>query len=1178
MSNVHRGARKAVFVSIVRFVRSWHPSLTSIVFFGFAFATIPSSAAALSKAAEVTSNIVSRMDLAEALSFVRAQFWILAGFVGATLALIFLVLLVLVRRRLESISRQNRAMEDWQRRQLEAETMYRQIIEQAIDYAITSLDAEGRVITWNSGAQRIQGYEGFEVLGESFDRFFPEEERQGGRPESLLQEAREKGRVVDEGWCLRKDGSRFWANITITALHDNVGRLVGYSKITRDITSRKEAEDQVRNLTILYETLSQVNQAIVRASSEEGLFGEIVRVCVEFGRFDLAWIGLPDEERKQFRIIAAEGPCIAYVDGIAISMDPEQITGRGPTGTAYREMRPVITQDWDMSPSVMPWISRAEIFGLSSSASFPLLQDGKTKAVLNIYSRQKGYFREDRMRLLGEMTTDVEFALDKLAEARRRLASDAERERLLEMLDEHARRLESLVDARTAHLTRLTKAIEQSPASVVITDNNGLIEYVNPKFLKITGYSEKEVLGKSPSMLRSDVMSESFYRDLRDTIIAGKEWSGEFCNRAKDGHLIWEHASISPIFDSEGAITQFVAVKDDITERKVLEEDLKQTGQRLRLVLDSASDGIFGVGIDGNCTFINRSALIALGYDSPEEIIGKNDHEFFYRAFVGDAAHMPDDCPICRVLHGENSGRIDDEAWRRKDGGLIPVEYEARALMDGDAIGGAVVTFSDITERKRHEETLVRAIQTADSANRAKSAFLANMSHEIRTPMNAVLGYAQLLQRGKGLSARQTGYIDSILRAGDHLLELINMLLDLSRIESGHASLSENSFDLYRFTEDLIIMFRIQAEAKELSLACNFDPDIPRWVYGDEGKLRQILINLLGNAIKFTASGEVIMGIHAGELGQPAQKGSMTLTIEVSDTGPGIAADELERLFGAFEQTALGASKGGAGLGLAISRQLARIMGGEVEAFSEPGKGSIFRLSIVMGAGQAIHEGGISQSPLRIREPSRDYRILVVDDREENRVIFREMLGAVGFITREASSGEEALGIFEAWRPDVVIMDVLMPGMNGLEAIRRMKASEPGRCSWIIASSASALDFNQREALDAGADSFLSKPLRETELLDALRKVLALEYDEPQKESRKVPPTSELVDMSPLGEERAFKMREAAAEADYDELLSLIASAEADSLRTASFLRAFMEKYDYRGLIDFLDAEEASRE
>ncbi|MEI6388222.1 MAG: PAS domain-containing protein, partial [Spirochaetota bacterium] len=858
----------------------------------------------------------------------------------------------------------------------------------------------------------------------------------------------------------------------------------------------------------------------------------------------------------------------------------DQETGQGPATIAFQERRPVILQDWDVEPSVAPWKSRAAEHGLRSSASFPLVQEGNSRAVLSLYSGKSLFFDDEILKLLASIVDDTGFALDKMAETRRRISAEEDREQLLQTLDLHAQELEVLVVMRTAHLAMLSTAIEQSPASVAITDAAGLIDYVNPYFLKITGYLKDEIIGKNMNILNSGEMPKEFYHQMWDTLKAGKAWFGEICNKAKDGHLFWEHASISPVFDHKGDISQFVSVKDDITDRKFRDEELKLAQEALITVKDrlamAAKAGTVGIW---DYDIINNQLI----WDEQMfRLYGTTSGQFSGTLDAWQNGMHPEDRERTEeehraALRGDHD--FDTEfrvLW--PDGTVRTIR--ALAAVSRDSSGHAIKmvgTNWDITTEKTKIEELRRANEDLDKAARAKSAFLSNMSHEIRTPMNAVLGFAQLLEREKGTTARQREYIANIKGAGDHLLALINEILDLASIESGRTQLSEESLDLRQFIDELGAMFRIQTDEKGLALDCVVDPEVPYQVLTDTKRLRQILINLLGNAVKFTSFGKISLTLHSELLGNKGRGQRHRLSIDVTDSGPGIGAEDLGRIFEAFEQTALGASKGGTGLGLAISRSIARTMGGDIEAYSEPGLGSRFRLSFEAKPTEVtstVH--AMERRVLRISAGQEGCRILIVDDREENRAILRDLLTAIGFDTREARDGQEALDTLEAWAPDAVLMDIQMPGMGGLEAIRRIRASNRYQALKVIVLSASALDFNRRDAIEAGADGFISKPFREAELFAILKEALGLEYDEETIEAEDGLHEADLVDSASLAPELVVRLRTAAHEAAYDQIGEILSSMESEHVRSARLLRDRLENYDYRGMVEFLDAQESS--
>jgi PAS domain S-box-containing protein len=416
-----------------------------------------------------------------------------------------------------------------------------------------------------------------------------------------------------------------------------------------------------------------------------------------------------------------------------------------------------------------------------------------------------------------------------------------------------------------------------------------------------------------------------------------------------------------------------------------------------------------------------------------------------------------------------------------------------------------------IIERERTEEQLQRAREAAEAANHAKSIFLANMSHELRTPLNAILGFAQLLDSRRTSSKEYQDYVRIILRSGEHLLTLINDVLDMSKIEAGRMSLQHTHFDLYRMLDDLHDMFHLRAQEKQLALHVERMTDVPRFIYADEKKLRQVLINLISNAIKFTDEGSVSVFVtidrehalltHDQEPypGEPTSRRSepVLLRFAVADTGSGIEMHEITTLFEAFAQTTSGQyANEGTGLGLAISRKFVQLMGGDMEVQSQVGGGTTFSFHIIVQTahGQPTQLHQEKREVVGIAPGQPRYRILVVDDRWDNRHLIVQLLAPLKYEIREASNGQEAVSLCTEWEPDLIFMDMHMPVMDGYEATRRIKAATCGTHPIIIAVTASIFEEERSVMLSAGCNDLLYKPFRNSDFFSMLQKHLDTHY------------------------------------------------------------------------------------
>jgi PAS domain S-box-containing protein len=555
-----------------------------------------------------------------------------------------------------------------------------------------------------------------------------------------------------------------------------------------------------------------------------------------------------------------------------------------------------------------------------------------------------------------------------------------------------------------------------------------------------------------------------------------------FRARHKDGRWIWLEGRPTFTFDEEtGACVGMISVVRDVTAQKEVSEAIHRSEALYRLLAENAKDCIVQSGLDSIITYISPACLALVGYE-PAELIGRSTLDFLH----------PLDAPTveaairARIADGPDAPAVTVQSRaRHKNGHWVWIESKPTVVFDAEGVPTAVQdVIRDISERKAAELELARARAAAESATVAKSEFLANMSHEIRTPLTAIIGFAGLLEQIMDLPARAKLYVKRIVTGGQSLLAVVNDILDFSKLEAGQVVLDPQPFDPAEALAGVVDLVADQAAYKGLDLNVRVEGVLPSLVEADASRLRQILLNLLTNAIKFTSEGGIIVTTSY-------EVGSSRLRVSVADTGVGIVADKLDRLFERFSQVDSSVSRhhGGTGLGLAICKSLVSLMGGEIGVESTEGVGSIFAFTIAapVAAARQMEAAAEADQLAALRTG----KILVVDDLSENRELVRTLLEAVGHTITEAAGGAEAVKAASATRFDLILMDLQMPGIDGVAATRAIRGTAPlNRDTPILALSANVLAEQVAQCHAAGMDDHIAKPIKVRDLLEKTQRWL----------------------------------------------------------------------------------------
>ena len=639
------------------------------------------------------------------------------------------------------------------------------------------------------------------------------------------------------------------------------------------------------------------------------------------------------------------------------------------------------------------------------------------------------------------------------------------------------------------------------PLSLLLKDAKGRRVFANRAYLKLRGTTLEDLVGKRDEDLFPPEIARGYREDDRKVMETGEPLHNIEQTRDAEGRLIWIERVKSPIIDINGNTIGLQLLFWDVTDRVEAERTLDRERHLLRTLLDNIPDSIYFKDTDSRFLRLSRAMAKKFGMDSVDDVIGRTDADIFTEQHA--RAAREDELHIIRT--GEPLvDRVERETWpHREDSWCMSTKMPLRD--DSGKIIGTFGISRDITELKNSQDALRAALQTAAEANRAKSDFLANMSHEIRTPMNAIIGMSELLSQTR-LTHEQRDYVDLIGQSADALLSLLNDILDLSKIEARRLELECIAFSVRDTIGKTGQTLSVRAAEKGLELSCRVAPDVPDRLQGDPGRVRQILINLVGNAIKFTDEGEVVIDVsHAkAETG-----GTHWLTISVRDTGIGIPPEKQSAVLEAFTQADASTTRrfGGTGLGLTISRQLVELMGGSLKLKSQVGEGTTFWFTIPLTEAE-VQE----QDPSERLSDLAGMPVLVVDDNDTNRRILQEIFNTWRFDPHAVPDGPSAIEEFRRAAANdnaypLVILDCMMPDMDGFEVAERIRESATGGQPRMIMLSSANRSGDAARCEEVGIARYMTKPVVQSELLDTVLHVMGVEREPPPDRSgRELPP------------------------------------------------------------------------
>lgn len=616
-------------------------------------------------------------------------------------------------------------------------------------------------------------------------------------------------------------------------------------------------------------------------------------------------------------------------------------------------------------------------------------------------------------------------------------------------------------DQESMQLKLLWDAVFHAPVSVIITNEKGVIQFVNPRFEQTTGYTIGEAVGKKPSIVKSGKHDQKFYEELWTTILKGKEWKGELQNRNKNGELFWEEVSISPITDHIGQIQYFVAIRNDITHRKTTEKELLDSQTKYKNLVEDINDVLFEVDSQRNISYLSPVIAKFTGF-SPDEFINKP-----YLDLICD-----EDKEIVKPRFNElfqlNELQPIEYRLKKKNGAFLWVRSFSKTILNNGSVTGIRGLLIDISTQKQVEMELIAAKERAEASDRLKTAFLNNISHEIRTPLNGILGFAPFIVDPNTTYDERQDYLDMLDSSGQRLLQTVTDFMDISLITSANYEIHPKRIHADKILNQIFQTFPVPKGKKHLSFIAEISPELKNiTINTDSAVLEKICRHLLDNAFKFTLNGSITFR---------AEANNGILTCYVIDTGIGIGTKALGQVFETFVQEDVSTSRGyeGSGLGLSIVKGFVSLLGGSFSVRSEKGSGSTFFFSIPCSKEQ--NQDQTSQIATENKNGLNGNNVILIVEDDRTNYLYINILLKSFYTTLHAENGLKAVEIVKK-NPEIalILMDVKLPLMNGLDATREIKLLRPELP--VIAVTAYAQSNDQVRCFEAGCDEYLPKPI-----------------------------------------------------------------------------------------------------